>query len=240
MQTGSLYLVATPIGNLEDITLRAIRILREVDQILCENSKNSYKLLQNYEIKTPSKTLFSGQANSFKWIVDEMKSGKSFAYISDAGTPGISDPGAGLVRSVRKEGLAIIPIPGPSALGAILSVSGFQTNPTFFLGFLSEKPVRKKAELEEFVNKEGLIVFYESVYKIKTSLAIVKEIFPGAEVLVGRELTKAHEEIKLYRSEEINPESIYPKGEFVVLINNYVKKIAKEKSSSTDMIYRER
>ena len=200
MQTGSLYLVATPIGNLEDITLRTIRILKEVDQILCENSKNSYKLLQNYEIKTPSKTLFSGQANSFKWIVDEMKSGKSFAYISDAGTPGISDPGAGLVRSVRKEGFPIIPIPGPSALGAILSVSGFQTNPTFFLGFLSEKP----------------------------------------EVLVGRELTKAHEEIKLYKTEEINPESIYPKGEFVVLINNYVKKIAKEKSSSTDMIYRER
>ncbi len=236
MMIGSLYLVATPIGNLEDITLRAIRILKEVDQILCENSKNSYRLLQNFEIKTPSKTLFSGQENSFKWIVDEMKNGRSFAYISDAGTPGISDPGAGLVRAVRKEGLPIIPIPGPSALAAILSVSGFQVNPTFFLGFLSEKPNRKKNELEEYVNKEGLIVFYESVYKIKTALTIVKELFPKSEVLIGRELTKAHEEIKLYKSIDINPESIYTKGEFVVLINNYTKKIAKENASSTDRV----
>ncbi len=231
MHTGSLYLVATPIGNLEDITLRAIRILKEVDQILCENSKNSYKLLKNFEIGTPAKTLYAGQENSFKWIVEEIKNGKSFAYISDAGTPGISDPGAGLVRAARKEGLSIIPIPGPSALSAILSVSGFQANPTFFLGFLSEKPNRKKAELEEYVGKEGLIVFYESVYKIKTALGIVKELFPGSEVLVGRELTKAHEEIKLYKSEEIDPEKIYPKGEFVVLINNYTKKIAKENVS---------
>ena len=237
---GKLYLVATPIGNLEDITLRAIRILKEVDQILCENSKNSYKLLQSLEIKTPFKTLFSGQENAYKWIADEMKEGKNFAYISDAGTPGISDPGAGLVRAIRKEGLPIIPIPGPSALGAILSVSGFQVNPTFFLGFLSEKPGKKKSELEEYVNKEGLIVFYESVYKIKTALTIVKDLFPKSEILIGRELTKAHEEIKLYKSSEIDLDSIYTKGEFVILINNYIKKIAKENESSTDTIYRER
>lgn len=233
---GSLYMVATPIGNLEDMTFRAVRILKEVDLILCENAKNSYKLFQHYEIKTPSKTLFSGQEKSFSWIIEDIKGGKNFAYISDAGTPGISDPGGGLVRLARKMGIKIMPIPGPSALSGILSVSGFQVNPTYFLGFLSEKPSRKKTELEEYVGKEGLIVFYESVYKIKTALGIVKELFPGAEVLIGRELTKTHEEIKLYKSEEINPENIYPKGEFVVLINNYVKKIAKENTSSTDRV----
>ncbi|MBK8393913.1 MAG: 16S rRNA (cytidine(1402)-2'-O)-methyltransferase [Leptospiraceae bacterium] len=239
-QTGSLFIVATPIGNLEDITLRAIRILKEVDLILCENAKNSYRLLQHLEIKTPSKTLFAGQENSYKWILDDLREGKNFAYISDAGTPGVSDPGAGLVRFARKEGIFAIPIPGPSALAAILSVSGFQTNPTFFLGFLSEKINRKKLELEEYISKEGLIVFYESVYKIKATLEIIKDIFPGTEVLVGRELTKAHEEIILYKAEEITPENIYPKGEFVVLINNYRKKIAKENASSTDTVYRER
>lgn len=235
-QSGTLYMVATPIGNLEDMTFRAVRILKEVDLILCENSKNSYKLLQHYEIKTPSKTLFSGQEKSFSWIIEDIKAGKNYAYISDAGTPGISDPGAGLVRLARKSGLNVVPIPGSSALSSILSVSGFQVNPTFFLGFLSEKPSRKKTELEEYVGKEGLIVFYESVYKIKTALNIVKEIFPGTEVLVGRELTKSHEEIKLYKSEEIDSEKLYLKGEFVVLINNYVKKIAKENASSTDRI----
>jgi 16S rRNA (cytidine1402-2'-O)-methyltransferase len=106
--------------------------------------------------------------------------------------------------------------------------------------FLSEKPGKKKSELEEFVNKEGLIVFYESVYKIKTALTIVKELFPKSEILIGRELTKAHEEIKLYKSSEIDLDSIYTKGEFVILINNYIKKIAKENESSTDTIYRER
>lgn len=221
-------MVATPIGNMEDITFRAIRILKEVDLILCENSKNSYKLLQKYEIKTLAKTLYPGDENSFKWILDEMKSGKSFAYISDAGTPGISDPGSGLVRVTRKEGIRVIPIPGPSALATILSVSGSQVNPTYFLGFLSEKINRKRNELEEYVSKEGLIVLYESVYKIKKTLAIIKELFPGSETLVGRELTKLHEELILYKSNELPIDNINEKGEFVILINNYVKKIAKE------------
>ena len=125
-------MVATPIGNLEDMTFRAVRILKEVDLILCENAKNSYKLFQHYEIKTPSKTLFSGQEKSFTWIIEDIKAGKNFAYISDAGTPGISDPGGGLVRLARKMGISIVPIPGSSALSSILSVSGFQVNPTFF------------------------------------------------------------------------------------------------------------
>lgn len=240
LHPGSLYIVATPIGNLEDITLRAIRILQEVDFILCENSKNSYKLLQHFEINTPYKTLFSGQENSFKWILHDLIGGKNFAYISDAGTPGISDPGAGLVRHIRKEGIKIIPIPGPSALSTILSICGFQTNPTFFLGFLSEKASRKKAELEKYREKEGLIVLYESVYKIKITLTIVKEIFFGAEILIGRELTKTHEEIKLYKIEELELKDVHLKGEFVILINNYIKKIAKENVSPTDKQYIER
>lgn len=229
-----LYIVATPIGNLDDITLRAIQILNQVDLILCENSKNSQKLIQHHQIKTPFKTLFTNTDSAYDWILKDLEQGKKIAYISDAGTPGVSDPGAGLVRAVRKARIKIIPIPGPSALTTILSICGYQTNPTYFLGFLSEKPNKKRNELEEFKDKDCVIVFYESVYKIKTTIEIIRELFPDSETIIGRELTKLHEEIKVYKTKDINTNDLVLKGEFVVLINNYRKKIAKEKTFSTD------
>ncbi|HMV43060.1 MAG TPA: 16S rRNA (cytidine(1402)-2'-O)-methyltransferase [Leptospiraceae bacterium] len=234
MKNGSLYIVGTPIGNLEDITLRAIKTLNQVDLILCENAKNSQKLLNHHQIKTPYKTLFTNTDSAYDWIIEDLKSGKEMAYISDAGTPGVSDPGAGLVRSVRKAGISIVPIPGASALTSMLSISGYQTNPTYFLGFLSEKPNKKRTELAEYTEKDCVIVFYESVYKIKTTLSILQELFPDSEILIGRELTKIHEEILLYKPEDLPIESITLKGEFVLLINNHRKKIAKEKIILTD------
>lgn len=231
---GNLYIVATPIGNLEDISFRAIRILKEVDLILCENKKNSARLLSHYEIKTSTQTLFQAEDEKLSWIPDLIIEGKNLAYISDAGTPGLSDPGANLVRICRKKEISVIPIPGASALATMISISGFQANPSFFLGFLSEKKNRKRNELIEYKDLEGVIIIYESVYKLKDTLEIISEVFPESEVLIGRELTKIHEEFILCKSSEIKNLKLIEKGEFVVLINNHLKKIAKANKNSSD------
>jgi 16S rRNA (cytidine1402-2'-O)-methyltransferase len=231
---GILYLVATPIGNLEDITHRAVRILKEVDLILCENKKNSARLLSHYDIKTSAQTLFNAEESKLEWIPDLLLSGKNLAYISDAGTPGLSDPGANLIRLCRRKEISTIPIPGVSAFASIISVCGFQANPSFFLGFLSEKKIRKKNELTEYKDLEGVFVIYESVYKIMDTLEIISEVFPESEVLIGRELTKIHEEFIFFLAKDYLKQKVTLKGEFVVLINNHLKKIAKAKVYSAD------
>lgn len=231
---GKLYIVATPIGNLEDMSFRAVRILKEVDLILCENKKNSQRLLSHYEIKTLSQTLFQSQEDKLDWIWELLLSGKNLAYISDAGTPGLSDPGANLIRLCRKKEISFVPIPGASAFATLISVSGFQANPSFFLGFLSEKKNRKRNELLEYKDLQGIFVIYESVYKLKDTLEIISEIFPESEILIGRELTKIHEEFILCKSSELNKLKFTEKGEFVVLINNHLKKIAKANKESSD------
>jgi 16S rRNA (cytidine1402-2'-O)-methyltransferase len=228
MSEGKLYIIATPIGNLEDITLRAIRILKESDLILCENSKNSSRLLENYQIETNRMSYFPGKTESdFQWIFQKLERGESLVYISDAGTPGISDPGSQLVRQVRKAGYSVIPIPGPSAFVSLLSVSGIQSHPSHFLGFLPEKKTQRKKALEVYKDSECAILYYESVHRIKESLEITRSIFIDAEILIGRELTKIHEEIIVWKP-HTHPPVFLEKGEFVVLINNHVKKIAKE------------
>lgn len=144
VQPGAAYVVATPIGNLEDITFRAVQVLKQVDVIYCENSSHSRRLLQTYEISTQARTLYKDQgAEPYKGIIEDLKSGKTLALVSDAGTPGVSDPGSQLVRILREEKLPIIPIPGASALTSMLSVSGWQVQPSLFLGFLSEKKGKK-------------------------------------------------------------------------------------------------
>lgn len=225
---GKLFVVATPIGNLEDITLRAIQTLKEVDLILCENEKNSRNLLHHYRITTQITTFRKlSKEEDYDWIFRFLESGKNLAFISDAGTPGISDPGSTLVRMIRKRGFSIVPIPGASSLSAMLSVAGYQTNPTIFLGFLSPKKNQKEQELKKWSSEESLLVLFESVHKIDTTLEIIQKFFPNAEVLIGRELTKLHEEILLWKPSEKIPQFI-KKGEFVILINNHLKKIAKE------------
>ena len=239
MSQGKLYIVATPIGNLNDITFRAVETLKNVDLILCENKSVSARILNHFSIQTPLQTLFQTQENKLDWITEKIKQGKSIAYISDAGTPGLSDPGANIVRICRKESIPIVPIPGVSALATILSVSGMQANPTLFLGFLSEKKNRKRKELEEYKNLEAVLVIYESVYKLPDTLSAIHEIYPESEVLIGRELTKLHEELILVKSTEIPSLKFVQKGEFVILINNHLKKIAKADRQPTDIDYRE-
>jgi 16S rRNA (cytidine1402-2'-O)-methyltransferase len=233
---GSLYIVATPIGNLEDMTFRAVEVLKNSELILCENPNNSKKMLFRYQIESRTAPLYASTRDTgFNWIFEILEKGKNISYISDAGTPGISDPGSRLVREARERGFQSIPIPGASALSAILSVCGSQTNPTVFLGFLAEKKGKKQKDLEEFAGKECLVVYYESVYKIKETLRMTREIYPHSEILIGRELTKAFEEILVWNPEAKEPPVFKEKGEFVVLINNHIKKMAKANSITTDI-----
>jgi 16S rRNA (cytidine1402-2'-O)-methyltransferase len=234
-ESGKLYVVATPIGNVGDISERAREVLASVDAILCESSSETRKLLHKLNISKPTWPLYKDVSETpFSTLVTGMKEGKSYALVSDAGTPGISDPGSHIVRVARERGFSIVPIPGASALSAILSVSGFQVNPTLFLGFLSEKPSKKRKELEEAKKIEGLIVFYESVHKLPRLYPLLLELFPETEVLMGRELTKAFEELKYYPNPQALAENPpIAKGEFVFLLNHR-KKTLKGISEATD------
>ena len=235
MKKGLLQIIATPIGNLQDISLRAIEAMKSSDLILCENPKHSRRLLDTHLITVRTAPLFSSvREEGFEWIMDILREGGVVSYISDAGTPGISDPGSRLVRRVREDGIQITPIPGPSALSAMLSISGCQVNPCIFLGFLSEKKGKKQRELEQFKEIECVLVFYESVHRIRASLQLVREIYPNDEIMIGRELTKSFEEIILWKPGELLPNFI-EKGEFVVLINNRSKKMTKAISDSSDV-----
>lgn len=235
MKSGILQIVATPIGNLQDMSQRGVEALKSSDLILCENPGHSRKLLDLYQISVRTSPLFASvREEGFDWIIEVLKKGGIVSYISDAGTPGISDPGSRLVRKVRDEGFRITPIPGPSALSAILSVSGCQVNPCIFLGFLSEKKAKKQKELGQFIEIECILVFYESVHRIRASLELARTLYPSSEILVGRELTKSFEELVLWKPGEMLP-GFVEKGEFVVLINNRSKKMTKAISDSTDI-----
>lgn len=215
-----LYIVATPIGNLEDITARALRTLREVDLIAAEDTRNSGVLLKKYEIGTPM-TSFHSYTDQHK--VDElvamMVAGKKIALISDAGTPGISDPGFLLVRAARQAGIAVSPIPGPAAFLAALSASGLPINHFLYLGFLPMKKGRQTL-LKKLQTEENTIVFYESPHRILKTLGEFSEYFPERRLVIAREITKIFEEFvsgsaaELY--EHFNKKT--PKGEFVVMM----------------------
>lgn len=220
---GTLYIVATPIGNLEDITLRAIRILGEVDLILCEDTRTTNKLLQKYEIKnkTISYNSHTTPAKNKK-IIDELLSGKNMALVSDAGTPGISDPGSYLVKFVRENApdVQICPIPGASAVCAIWSASGLAGNEFKFLGFIPQKKGRETI-LKEISTTKIPVIFYESSHRIEKLFSWFLENSPKTNFVMGRELTKAFETIKLGPAQEIldylkeSPKHL--KGEFVII-----------------------
>ncbi|EQA47105.1 S-adenosylmethionine-dependent methyltransferase, YraL family [Leptospira broomii serovar Hurstbridge str. 5399] len=224
---GTAYVVATPIGNLEDITLRAIEVLKQSDTIYCENANHSRRLLQTFGIQTVSKTLYKDQSEQpFAGIIQNLRSGQTLSLISDAGTPGVSDPGSQLVRVLRENEISVIPIPGPSALTALLSVSGWQVQPCIFLGFLSEKKGKKRNQLKEWEEFEGVLALFESVHRIRDTLAAAREIFPRSELLLGRELTKMHEEIiKISPEQSVETLKFAEKGEFVLLIQGNIKKM---------------
>jgi len=218
-----LYIVSTPIGNLEDISKRALRILSEVDLILCEDTRVTKKLLDHYQIKTPTLSYHQhSKIQKIDYIINLLKQGKELALVSDAGTPGISDPGNKLVKEIigsLSHQAEIVSIPGPSAVTAAASVSGFPTDKFLFLGFPPTKKKRKKF-FEEIINSKYPVIFYESTYRIIKSLEELRIMNQELEIVVCRELTKKFETI--YRGnikdviEEIKKDKI--KGEFVVVI----------------------
>jgi len=220
----NLYILATPIGNLEDITKRALRILSEVDLILCEDTRRIRKLLDYYNIKTPTLSYHQhSKIQKTDYIIQLLKEGKNLALVSDAGTPGISDPGGKLIELAIKQcsNLMIVPVPGPSALTAAASVSGFFMDRFLFLGFPPNKNKRKKF-FEEIINSKYPIIFYESPYRILRTLEELENRNSELKIMVARELTKKFETI--YRGtikeviKKIKKDKI--KGEFVVVVQN--------------------
>lgn len=223
MENGILYIVSGPIGNLDDITYRAVRTLGEVDFILCEDTRQTRKLLNHYGIKKDIYAVHTHTSEAkIQHAIDEILAGRNAAYTTDSGTPCISDPGWKLVKRCRESGIRIIPIPGPSALAAIASVSGFPAKEIIFSGFLSKKDGRRTKELEQLKNFSGTIIIYESPYRIRKTLESVKNVFPDSEILIGREMTKIFEEFISLKTSELDKkiESIKEKGEFAIAIFN--------------------
>ncbi len=236
MYMAKLYVVGTPIGNLGDITYRAIETFKNVDYIAAEDTSHTLPLLTRFKIRKP---LISCRAQNEKFagkkIVNLLKEGHDVAYASDAGTPGISDPGAVLVDVVRDAGFDVVPIPGPAAFATLVSVAGTGGKTLIFEGFLSPKPGKRRTRLKELMATGNAIVIYESPFRITKLLSDIADIESGRRIVVGRELTKLHEEISSGSAKEIyddysSRQSI--KGEFAVFISG-VKNI-KNSDESTD------
>ena len=215
-------MVATPIGNLKDISFRALETFQEADFIACEDTRHTLGLLTHYEISKPLISCRAvNEASASEKIVKLLDEGKKIAYASDAGTPAISDPGSILVRTAREAGHTIIPIPGASAFGAIMSIAGTYDKTVVFEGFLSPKAGKRKRRLQELFDFGAGFVLYESPYRIVKLLADIAEIDSNRELIVGRELTKLHEEIIKGQAAEVlqnfeKRTSI--KGEFSVFV----------------------
>lgn len=222
-EPGTLYVVATPIGNADDVTLRALEILRSVDLVAGEDTRKTGRLLSRHGIKARLVSYYEGNREARgRELVTRLLAGESVALVSSAGTPGLSDPGTHLVRLARAAGVRVSPVPGPSALAAALSVSGFDATRVLFLGFLSRKPGKRRRELEEAARFAGTIVVYESVHRVRATLGEVAQIFGNASVVLCRELTKLHEEVVSGTAAELleylTGERL--RGEFVILVDN--------------------
>jgi len=215
-----LYIVATPIGNLEDITLRAIRTLKEVDYIAAEDTRHARRLLDKYEIKTSvlSYHSYSSKSKENK-IVDLLVEGKTVALISDAGTPGISDPAYGLIRSAIEEDIQICPIPGPTSSIAAVVMSGLPMNQFVYLGFLPVKKGRQTL-LKGLAEEKKTLVIFESPHRLQKTLSQLLEYFGNRKIAVCREITKIYEEARRGTIEEMitHFETTKPKGEFVLVV----------------------
>lgn len=215
---GKLYLVATPIGNLEDITLRAIRILKEVDIILAEDTRQTIKLLNHLGIKN---TLISfhrhSDENKIKSIINKLLEGQNIAIVSDAGTPCISDPGEEIVKKAIEENISIIPIPGACAAISALIVSGLSTKEFIFIGFLSQNKKLRKEKLKEIEKEKKTIILYETPHDLLKLLEDL-EVLQDRKIILAREITKVHEEYIRGTAKEVKEKIKEPKGEFVIII----------------------
>jgi len=218
---GTLYLVATPIGNLEDITLRALRTLKESDVIAAEDTRRTGLLLKHFEIAKPLISYFQfNEAKRSEQIIERLRRGDKIALVTDAGTPGISDPGERVVKAVIAAGLRLEAVPGPCALVAALTAGGLGTDEFHFIGFLPHKSGQRRNQLQRLKTVSGTLVLYESPYRIGKLLAELAEILPERKIVLARELTKKFEEFLRGTAPEIIAQIGHRtlKGEFVVLV----------------------
>jgi 16S rRNA (cytidine1402-2'-O)-methyltransferase len=221
LTAGTLYLVATPIGNLEDITLRALRVLRDCDVVAAEDTRHTGRLLQHFGITKPLLSYFQfNEARRGEEILERLRRGEKVALVTDAGSPGISDPGARVVAAALSAGLRVEPVPGPCALVAALTASGLPTDEFHFVGFLSHKTGQRRRQLEGLRAVPGTLVFYESPYRIIKFLEELSELYPTRRTVLAREMTKKFEEVRggfpSQLLEAMRARAI--KGEFVVLL----------------------
>ncbi|OTO20472.1 hypothetical protein A5875_001825 [Enterococcus sp. 3H8_DIV0648] len=203
-QVGTLYLVPTPIGNLEDMTIRGVKTLQTVDLIASEDTRNTQKLLNHFEVKVPQKSLHEHNYNErIPELLDFLESGKSIAQVSDAGMPSISDPGHELVVACIEKEIPVVSLPGATAGMTALIASGLLPQPFFFYGFLQRKRSVQKKELDELKGQQATLIFYESPHRIKETLKNILEVFGNREVVICRELTKLYEEYLRGTTEEL-------------------------------------
>lgn len=219
---GKLYIVATPIGNLEDITYRAVKVLNDVDIIAAEDTRHTLKLLNHLNISKPLMSYYKETEKiKAKTIIDKIKEGKNIAVVSDAGTPGISDPGEEVIKEAIKENICVVPIPGACAAINSLICSGLSTKQFLFVGFLSAKR-KKKREIRKFKNITCTMIFYEAPHKVEDTLKSMLEILGDREISIARELTKIHEEfIRGKISEVIGKLEL--RGELVIIVKGSEK-----------------
>lgn len=216
---GKLFLVATPIGNLEDITIRAINILKKADLIAAEDTRHTLKLLNHFNIKKPLISYYrETEKTKSEILIDKLLEGKNIALVSDAGTPGISDPGEEIVKKAIENNIEIYPIPGACAFVNALICSGLNTKEFIFVGFLSANKKDKIKKLEELKEENKTLIFYEAPHKMKKTLETILEIFGNRKIVLAREITKIHEEFIRGTISEILENQEELRGEFVILI----------------------
>ena len=218
----TLYIVATPIGNLKDITIRALETFRGVDLIACEDTRRTRKLLTAHDIRKPLLSCHAhGEAVAAEEICDHLAAGRDVAYASDAGTPSVSDPGTVLARTVRGKGHSVIPVPGPCAATTIASIAGIPGKTVVFEGFLSPKAGRRRGRLRELIARNETFVIYESPHRIIKLLQDLADLEPDRELMLGREMTKMHEQYIHATAQEmvdIVRDHTTQRGEFTVLV----------------------
>ena len=237
---GTLYIVATPIGNLEDITHRAVRVLAEADLIACEDTRQTRKLLSRYGIegRVVSHHEHNERGRAAE-LIREMEAGRSVALVSDAGTPLIADPGYRIVHEARERGIAVVPIPGPSAIVAGLSASGLPTDSFCFLGFLPAKAAQRRRVLESVAQLQATVVFFEAPHRILQTLDEIGAVLGARVVVLGRELTKIHEEFLTGTPEALHAELSQRaaiKGEFTLMVAKAAESSPPEEQSIEDEV----
>jgi len=227
LSKSTLYIVSTPIGNREDITLRALRILKEVDLIAAEDTRHTSLLLRHFGIQTPLTSYFEGnELKKKEFILSKLRQGNLIALVSDAGTPGISDPGFRLIQTAIENQIPIVPIPGPSAVIAALSVSGLPTDAFLFKGFLPHKSKKKRDLLKQLEDVRETLIFYESPHRLSETLNDILDILGNREIALTRELTKIYEEVLRGKVSEIQTQmgERKLKGEITLVISGKTRK----------------